>query len=1019
MSEALEKLVRKRNAAGIVSFFAGMDEAERRALAPGVVALAKVGGDSMLGEAKAPFAFDHDAHACANLAVAATATIAEMKKLGWRFSPPFWEPDKQDLWLAVLRDRSPEWIDDWAEWLLEDNHRAWRFVRRMERAGLCRPLDSESYVLGMIEGVWPQREGATLLDGIMTDRELLNGPFWRLFEVEGGGEVSLANFEKYGGGDGWAHAMLELAARGELDRGRLLDASLEALARDFSHYRAGWFSRFHEYMEPTADERASRVEHYLGLLASPIPPTVAFAMKALAALHKAKRLDGAAFVARVEPVLYAKAKSTVKHAMRLLGAFAKAEGALAPDVCRTAAVALEHPESEVQEAALALLETFAGDADAGLRDAIIGRRDLIAAPLRSRFDALVGGDTTRENASAPAEDADALVRLAGAPPPDLAAAAGVDFALRAWRTGDAVIETADYDGLNVPRISEESEADRIEDLDALIAAYPQALADPFDVELVERVVEAVCRLCGDRPADFAARTEALRKGVARLPGKFGFYDSPSWTSPLGTLVLLGHAWLEGKDPTPLCHRIIGHHLHVTQAGAAGIFLDRALELAGFVAAENPTTALSTPTHQGGWIAPAVLAQRLHSREETGYGPTEADLVLALLRLAPEGREAALVMSDGLTGEPGAALRHALGGEKEKIAKSTPIWIAAARTRAPFEDDPAVDAKFPGLGPDAGQAAKLEFEIQTRTWKDSYTGKEESWDYLASRFAPAPPGLPENEVFWKALTSAVSRRYGKFKLLPTVLAHTTPIESTGGASPDRLSHEKMNSPWSPILWPANPLPLYNATALNASGWEHSQRPAAEPPLSGYRVALSPDAPLGGPGRLMLAMGLNALDAAEGQMATDLLIAVIADGRLDPEALGRDMARLVNSTLIKPKRWAAKLKIAARESALHAQAVRLALERALSLGNAKPPRDVHAPMELLHELCVESGEAITIPDTRAFLATIKGSGKAAKLAKTLLALKESDPLPHRRTAAAIALAGRVKRAERWAARRTQSK
>ena len=40
-------------------------------------------------------------------------------------------------------------------------------------------------------------------------------------------------------------------------RQRLLDASLAALARDFSTYRAGWFSRFHESLAPTDDERAA------------------------------------------------------------------------------------------------------------------------------------------------------------------------------------------------------------------------------------------------------------------------------------------------------------------------------------------------------------------------------------------------------------------------------------------------------------------------------------------------------------------------------------------------------------------------------------------------------------------------------------------------------------------------------------------------------------------------------------------------------------------------------------------
>ena len=51
-------------------------------------------------------------------------------------------------------------------------------------------------------------------------------------------------------------------------RQRLLDVSLAALARDFSAYRAGWFSRFHESLAPTDDERAQRTDAYLRLLRS-------------------------------------------------------------------------------------------------------------------------------------------------------------------------------------------------------------------------------------------------------------------------------------------------------------------------------------------------------------------------------------------------------------------------------------------------------------------------------------------------------------------------------------------------------------------------------------------------------------------------------------------------------------------------------------------------------------------------------------------------------------------------------
>ena len=66
----------------------------------------------------------------------------------------------------------------------------------------------------------------------------------------------------------------------------LLDASLEALSRDFVQMRSGWFSRFHEELKPSLDERAARVDRYLLLLGSTIAPTVSFAVKALQKLDR-------------------------------------------------------------------------------------------------------------------------------------------------------------------------------------------------------------------------------------------------------------------------------------------------------------------------------------------------------------------------------------------------------------------------------------------------------------------------------------------------------------------------------------------------------------------------------------------------------------------------------------------------------------------------------------------------------------------------------------------------------------
>ena len=103
-----------------------------------------------------------------------------------------------------------------------------------------------------------------------------------MFEVEGGGENSLAAHDKYTMAEkSWSHALLALAADGTLDRDQLLDASLAALERGFAQFRAQWFSAFHEALGPTLGERAFRVDRYISLSASSVGPTVSMALKAL------------------------------------------------------------------------------------------------------------------------------------------------------------------------------------------------------------------------------------------------------------------------------------------------------------------------------------------------------------------------------------------------------------------------------------------------------------------------------------------------------------------------------------------------------------------------------------------------------------------------------------------------------------------------------------------------------------------------------------------------------------------
>ena len=93
-----------------------------------------------------------------------------------------------------------------------------------------------------------------------------------------------------------------LAKEGLISRERLLAASLEALQLGRHPSDAKWFYEFHEFLEPTIEERASLQTVYCDLLTTDVPTVVAFALEATDKLAKAGRLDPANFFACADRV---------------------------------------------------------------------------------------------------------------------------------------------------------------------------------------------------------------------------------------------------------------------------------------------------------------------------------------------------------------------------------------------------------------------------------------------------------------------------------------------------------------------------------------------------------------------------------------------------------------------------------------------------------------------------------------------------------------------------------------------
>jgi hypothetical protein len=217
-------------------------------------------------------------------------------------------------------------------------------------------------------------------------------------------------------------------------------------------------------------------------------------------------------------------------------------------------------------------------------------------------------------------------------------------------------------------------------------------------------------------------------------------------------------------------------------------------------------------------------------------------------------------------------------------------------------------------------------------------------------------------------------------------------------------------WLATVWPGGRHAWFAAGVSRIAGnidwWEAEWRNRVF-----LEALLEPDTDLGEPGRRLLGLGLGAKEPGEAGVAVDALIRGIEDGRLSAESLGTALTELAATGLIKPPRWARTLAEGARASALHSAVARGALERLLSAAPDWRPADLGAVLELLLELCAQAGAGVTDPAARAYLAAQTGGGKAAKLAATLLARAAPDGGVE--AGAALALLGRLERAERWAA------
>ncbi|AVJ27739.1 DUF6493 family protein [Achromobacter spanius] len=529
---------------------------------------------------------------------------------------------------------------------------------------------TDDYVLAMVGGLGGRQEQEVRLFMLRHDHALRDGAFWRIFEVEGGGEISLANIDKFSREElNWHNTVVLLANEGTLDRRRVLRSCLEALNRDFSAYRAGWFSRVYATLAPAPDEAAADQPLLRQSLGSSITATVALAVKQFEALHKHGLLDAAPFVDACGGA-FSGSKAAALSVLRILEALGAQARAESESVAQALALGLAHPHADVQRAAVKAL-------------AKLGRMDL----AQQQRDALAPAVAVLVPDGA-AEDADAAGANGAA---DALPTSGTGLA----QSANGHLQSSTSSGLPLPvPLRPWTDADALERYAALL----ESPADVLEFELAlawlatsGQVAATVAPLAkrARQLAERDAQHYAAALLLAAHDPESPFLPQKYWQKTTSQVVNGEWVYENVGEPQPLPT--------AEQSSLLPSFITRLREVAGIVQGKAPRRPLlATPTDTQGWIDADVLLARFEAGRVSG-APLPVDLVQALLRVHPEHRARVVQATGGAWPQITDTVRiawHSRGSSTLK-ADGSPQWVwwspvvHAEPAEAPTASQPAL------------------------------------------------------------------------------------------------------------------------------------------------------------------------------------------------------------------------------------------------------------------------------------------------------------------------------------------
>jgi len=568
-----------------------------------------------------------------------TSNLTEVKKAGWLAIPDI-ESIKN-----IFEAFKPKWVDDWVNWILEENPRRFDLIYPLVKEGYCKKPTTDNYVLGMIESInYERKTDQVLVDSIRLSIKDLKDDIWRIFEVEGGGEFSLAAHDKYSHElNSWDNALRLLSEEGTLSRDRLLDSSLEALGKDFAQFRASWFSRFFTSLKPSLEEIEARASKLILLMGSQIPPTVSFALKNLHSLEKNKLLAPDKFLNYVEPTLNAKTKSTVMLSLRILESIAKRNNGKADEIALASTHAIIFDNAEVQKKVFDLIDKYGNPKDENIIETLKLNADFIVPSLKNRLKFWFSIEDIKSSDSEESYN-------------------------------PTLIETSN---------NQNEEIVPIANFEELIDEFLQLIEEPNDPIVIERVLDGLRRVGRSKPEKFMKLVGPLAKRASTLESR----GSEKWLTYQLSKLALSYINEENRF-----QEIYNGILKKNESNFENVFIVRLYFLIESILKKTKMEIplISAPTHGRGFINPKYLPQRIRINLEAKGSLSSIDNALTILRIDRtilDKKETQLVVDEliSISTEFSLACAYALGADLD-IGKTKSLWIAAACIKTPNETD---------------------------------------------------------------------------------------------------------------------------------------------------------------------------------------------------------------------------------------------------------------------------------------------------------------------------------------------